>query len=198
MNSTIDYYNTHADEYYQSTVAADLDAARKKFAAYLQPEARIIDVGCGSGRDVLAFRDMGFDAEGIDASEELVWLATERLGITANVADMSDWIADEAYDGTWCCASLMHLNEEDCERFFSNLKHNLRKGGVLYISVKTGIETGTDAAGRYFRDFNEEDIQELINRTAGLRLSELWHTDDTLSRRDFRWLNVIAEKKKTD
>ena len=195
MKSTIDYYNTHADEYYQSTVAADLDAARKKFAAYLQPEARIIDVGCGSGRDVLAFRDMGFNAEGIDASEELVRLATERLGITANVADMSDWIADEAYDGIWCCASLMHLSEEDCEKFFSNLKYNLRRGGVLYISVKTGIETGTDAAGRYLRNFNEEDIRELINKTAGLRLSELWYTDDTLSRRDFRWLNVIAEKE---
>jgi len=34
----------------------------------------------------------------------------------------------------------------------------------------------------------------LINKAAGLRLSELWYTDDTLSRRDFRWLNVIAEK----
>ena len=138
---------------------------------------------------------MGFNAEGIDASEELVRLATERLGITANVADMSDWIADEAYNGIWCCASLMHLNEEDCERFFSNLKYNLRTGGVLYISVKTGIETGTDAAGRYLRNFNEEDIRDLINKAAGLRLSELWYTDDTLSRRDFRWLNVIAEKE---
>ena len=195
MNKTIDFYNNNADQYYQTTITADLDDARKKFAEYLQPEARIIDVGSGSGRDVLAFRDMGFNAEGIDASEELVRLATERLGITANVADMSDWIADEAYDGIWCCASLMHLNEEDCERFFSNLKYNLRTGGVLYISVKTGIETGTDAAGRYFRNFNEEDIRELINKTAGLRLSELWYTDDTLSRRDFRWLNVIAEKE---
>lgn len=195
MNKTIDFYNNNADQYYQSTVAADLDASRKRFAEYFQPGARIIDVGCGSGRDVLAFMDMGINAEGIDASEELVRLATERLGITANVADMSDWIADEAYDGIWCCASLMHLDETDCERFFSNLKYNLRKGGVLYISVKTGIETGTDAAGRYFRNFNEEDIRELINNTAGLRLSELWYTDDTLSRRDFRWLNVIAEKK---
>lgn len=195
MKSTIDYYNTHAEEYYQSTVTADLDAARKKFAEYLKPEARIIDVGCGSGRDVVAFRDMGFNAEGIDASEALVRLATEKLGITANVADMSDWIADEAYDGIWCCASLMHLNEEDYERFFSNLKYNLRTGGALYISVKTGIETGTDAAGRYLRNFNEEDIRDLINKAAGLRLSELWYTDDTLSRRDFRWLNVIAEKE---
>ena len=195
MNKTIDFYNNNADQYYQSTVAADLDAARKKFAEHLQPEARIVDVGCGSGRDVVAFRDMGFSAEGIDASEALVRLATERLGITANVADMSDWIADEAYDGIWCCASLMHLNEEDCERFFSNLKYNLRTGGVLYISVKTGIETGTDAAGRYLRNFNEEDIRDLINKAAGLRLSELWYTDDTLSRRGFRWLNVIAEKE---
>ncbi len=194
MNSTIDYYNSNADDYYQNTIDADLDAARSRFTAYLPTGARIIDMGCGSGRDVLAFRSLGFKAAGLDASEDMVQMAKEHLEIPVIAADMSTWIADEPYDGIWCCASLMHLGDDDCRRFFSNLRCNLKPGGVLYISVKSGIETGMDAAGRYMKNFTEEDVQELADMAEGLRISELWYTDDTLSRRDFKWLNVIMSK----
>jgi 2-polyprenyl-3-methyl-5-hydroxy-6-metoxy-1,4-benzoquinol methylase len=194
MNGTIDYYNSHANEYYRTTVDADLDAGRKKFAAYLPAGARVIDMGCGSGRDVLAFREMGLDAAGLDASEELVRLAKERLGIPVFKADLSCWTADEPYDGIWCCAALMHLEETDCRRFFANLKYNLKPGGALYISVKSGIETGMDSAGRYMRNFTEEDIYELAGSVEGLEITELWYSADTLSRNDFRWLNIIAVK----
>lgn len=194
MSSTIDYYNSHADEYYRTTVDADLDSARRRFAEYLQIDARVIDMGCGSGRDVLAFRNMGFNAVGLDASEGLAQLAEEKLAIPVITADMSSWITDEPYDGIWCCASLMHLDEEDCKSFFSNLKYNLKLGGVLYISVKSGIETGIDATGRYMKNFTEEDIQKLVDNACALRVAELWYTEDTLSRKDFRWLNVIITK----
>ena len=107
---------------------------------------------------------------------------------------MSSWIAGEPYDGIWCCASLMHLDDEACRRFFVNLNHNLKPDGVLYISVKSGIETGTDEAGRYLRDFTEEDIRDLTGTVTGLQIRELWYTEDTLKRNDFKWLNAIAVK----
>lgn len=194
MNSTIDYYNNHAEPYYRTTINADLGEARRRFAAYLADKATVIDVGCGSGRDVLEFRNMGFDAIGLDASEELVELARKRLGIPIICTDMSRWIADEPFDGIWCCASLMHLNETDCEKFFANLEYNLKSGGVIYISVKSGVETGLDDSGRYIRNFTEEDIREIANSVEGLRIVELWHTRDTLSRKGFKWLNVIFIK----
>ena len=192
MNKTIDYYNQNADSYYRTTVGTDLDATRKRFAKYLPTEARVIDIGCGSGRDVLAFSDMGFDAAGLDASEELVGLAKERLGVKAFAADMSTWIASEPYDGIWCCASVMHLDDEECKRFFENLQYNLKPKGAIYISVKSGIETGEDAAGRYLMDFTREDIEGLVNAVRGLRIREFWYTEDTLKRRDFKWMNIIA------
>ena len=193
MSITMDYYNNNADQYYWTTVGVDLDATRKRFASYLPAEASIIDMGCGSGRDVLAFCDMGYNAIGLDASEELVSLARERLGIKAYVGDMSYWLAEEPFDGIWCCASLMHLDDAACRRFFLNLNNNLKPGGVLYISVKSGIETGIDKEGRYLRDFSEEEMLELIESVKGLHLKELWYTEDALSRRNFRWLNVIAK-----
>lgn len=65
---------------------------------------------------------------------------------------MEDWIAGEPFDGIWCCASLLHLTEEHCDCFLTNLKHNLKSGGVIFISVKTGIETGCDERIRTFRE----------------------------------------------
>ena len=195
MNRTIDYYNDNADRYYQTTISADLDSARNRFAAYLPPAATVIDIGCGSGRDVRAFCDMGFKATGLDASEKLVRLATERVGIKVINADMSSWIAEEPYDGIWCCASLMHLDDEECRRFFANLDHNLKPCGVLYISVKSGIETGVDEAGRYLRNFTEEEMRKLTGTVPGLQIRELWYTQDTLKRNDFRWLNIIAVRE---
>lgn len=121
MKGTIEYYDNNADWYYWTTVGVDMDAMRKKFASYLPSEARVVDMGCGSGRDVMAFSDMGHDAVGLDASKELLKLAEERLGIKTIFADMVRWKASEPYDGIWCCASLIHLNSAEKEMFFKIL-----------------------------------------------------------------------------
>ena len=188
---TIDYYNNNADRYYWETVAVDLDKMRIKFASYLPAESRVIDLGCGSGRDVMAFGYMGHDAAGLDASAELVKLARERLEVKASVGDMSSWIASEPYDGIWCCASLIHLNDKEKDRFFRNLPRNLKKGGVIYISVKDGIETGVDEDGRYYSNCSEAELKEYL-AGAGCEILETVATEDAMGRRSFRWLNVFA------
>ncbi len=171
-----------------------MDATRKKFASYLPSEAHVLDMGCGSGRDVMSFRDMGHKALGIDAAEELVRLAKERLEVKAVVGDMSSWAAPEPCDGVWCCASLYHLDDEECEEFFTNLNGNLEHGGVLYFSVKTGIETGVDEDGRYFRNFTEDDISRLIGLTEGLKIADQWETYDSGHSEGAKWLNILAVK----
>ena len=195
MNSTIDYYNRHAEEYCRTTAGADLSGAIQRFAACLAPGARVLDMGCGSGRDVMTFSEMGFETAGLDASEELVKLARARLGDRIFAADISEWTADEPFDGIWCCASLMHLTETECGRFFANLKSNLKPGGALYISVKSGIETGPDASGRYMRNFTEDEIRDLVRASGMLGIRELWYTEDSLSRTGFRWLNAIIKRE---
>ena len=49
--STIDYYDQNAQEYYERTVDADLAEIREYFLGFLRRDARILDFGCGSGRD---------------------------------------------------------------------------------------------------------------------------------------------------
>ncbi len=193
MKGTIDYYNNNADWYYWTTVALDVDALRKKFASYLPAEASVIDMGCGSGRDTMAFRDMGHRAIGLDASEELVKLAMERLEIKAVVGDMSTWTATEPFDGVWCCASLVHLDDKEKARFFRNLRFNLKAGGVIYISVKEGIGTGVDDKGVYWSNCTLEELTDYLEK-AGCEIREVKITEDAAGRSDTKWLNVFAVK----
>ena len=156
-------------------------------------DVRIIDVGCGSGRDAAAFREMGYEVRGLDASEELARVAAERFGIDVDVCDMASWVAEEPFDGVWCCASLLHLDDDGVERFFQNLTGNVTDGGAVFVSVKTGIETGYDDKGRFMRNFTEDEICGLMEE-AGFTVKEVWYTDDGLGRSDVKWVNVIALK----
>lgn len=191
--ATIDYYNRNAESYYWSTVAVDLDAIRKQFASYLPSEARVIDMGCGSGRDVMAFDNMGHNAIGLDASEELLKIAKERLEINAVTGDMIQWKAREPYDGIWACASLIHLTDTERKKFFDNLEFNLKKGGVIFISVREGIHTGVDPEGRYMNDCSEAELRAALE-AAGCEILDVRRTSDAMERSSVHWLNVYARK----
>ena len=67
-------------------------------------------------------------------------------------------------------------------------------GGVVFISVKTGIETGIDSNGRFMRNFDEDELCGLLG-DAGFEVKEVWKTEDGLGRDDVVWLNVIAYKR---
>lgn len=79
--ATIDFYNSHAKTYFDSTVDADMSKCYERFLKYLMPGDNIIDVGAGSGRDIRYFLDCGYKVEGIDASSELCKLASEYTGV---------------------------------------------------------------------------------------------------------------------
>lgn len=195
MNSTIDYYNNNAEEYYEQTVNVCFQELYYRFLKYIPKGGRIMDAGCGSGRDAAAFCRLGYRAEGIDASEKLADLARKNHGISVSVCSIEDWTAAEPFDGIWCCAVLLHLTDRQITRFFANLRYNLRPGGALFISVKTGIETGYDDKGRYMRNFTEADIRNFIEKANisgnGPEIKKIWYTEDSTGR-DVRWMNIIA------
>lgn len=63
---TIDYYNQYADEFAQATLQVDRESLYQPFLAELPDSARILDVGCGAGRDTLAFKMKGYEVDVIE------------------------------------------------------------------------------------------------------------------------------------
>ena len=73
---TLNYYNAHAQEFVQGTVAVDFSITQDRFLAQLEKGASILDFGCGSGRDTKYFLERGYAVEATDGSAELCKLAS--------------------------------------------------------------------------------------------------------------------------
>ena len=86
---------------------------------------RILDAGCGSGRDSLAFMNMGYDVDAFDASIEMVKLARTLTGIKVSLNLFENFICKHKYDGIWCCASLLHVPYSDLSQTIATLKQSL-------------------------------------------------------------------------
>lgn len=194
-NKTIDYYNSNADQYFSNTVNVDMSECCDRFLKYVVPGGRIIDIGAGSGRDIKYFKDRGYVVEGIDASEKMCRLAADYSDADVSCERIQDWHPKEKYDGIWANASLLHLLFSEIEEFIYRASEYLKPNGVFYISVKKGIQTRCDNNGRFFTDFTEEKVQQIVAKSTALEIIDTWITADGLGRKEAKWLNVIIQKR---
>lgn len=187
---SLNYYRQHAQAFFDGTVGVDMAALYAPFTARLKPGARVLDAGCGSGRDSKAFVAMGYQVEAFDASAELVKLASAHAGIDVQQMTFNDVNAVQIYDGIWCCASLLHVTLAELPGVMQRLAVTLKPGGVWYVSFKYG-DNEREKDGRQFTDMNEAGLQALIAALPGISVASLWTTQDVRPERDERWLNAV-------
>ncbi|MCP2230635.1 class I SAM-dependent methyltransferase [Erwinia aphidicola] len=195
MNS--DYYQLHAQRFFSETVDVDMSELYRPFVAHLKPGARILDAGCGSGRDAKAFREMGYDVEAFDASAELVELARQHTGLPVKQMRFEDVTEVERYDGIWCCASLLHVPLAELPGVMTQLAKALKPGGVWYLSFKYGSGE-REKDGRRFTDMDDSGIRILLNLLDCIHLVHNWFTNDHRPVYKQRWSNFILSKKGLD
>ena len=191
---TLQYYAEHAAAFAAGTVDADMSVARERFLCHLPQGARILDFGCGSGRDSRFFLDRGYEVDAVDGSMELCRMASQYTGIEVKQMLFGELDANEVYDGVWACASILHLPKQELAEVLRRIAEALKGEGVLYTSFKYGTFEGI-RGGRHFTDFTEETLREFWQEAFGLRILELWITQDVRpGRAEERWLNVLAER----
>ena len=193
--TTLTYYNTHAKDFVQGTVAVDFHITQDRFLAQLAAGASILDFGCGSGRDTKYFLQHGFAVGATDGSAELCKLASEYTGISVKQMLFDELEAVEKYDGIWACASILHLAWADLVVVMRKMVRAVKDGGVIYTSFKYGQFTG-ERNGRFFTDLNDEVLARLLKDVGGLEVKELWITGDVRpGRGEEKWLNVLLTKR---
>ena len=193
-NDTIAYYNENAAAFVEGTLDADMSYVRDLFLRYVKVGGRILDAGCGSGRDSLSFMDAGYEVDAFDASKEICRLASERLGFTVTCKRFEDLEGEEEYDGIWCCASLLHVRTDDLLDVMNRLRRLLKPEGVIYISFKKG-DTERVKNGRFFHDMTAEECEKLLLDN-GFEILELFESRDVRTDRvEEKWVNAIARKK---
>ena len=193
VSDTIGYYNRHAADFAMQTANLDMEPIYRRFLPYVRNAGRILDAGCGVGRDALAFAERGYDVFAIDASVEMTRLARERLGTRAAVhlMEFQDIQWRNKFDGIWTCASLLHVPAASFAGIAKRLAAALRPEGAWYMSFKVG--TGERVAGgRLFVDHDEETLRLSLEATP-VAIVETWLSVDVRPERsDQQWLNVIV------
>lgn len=194
MNETLAYYNQNADAFIEGTQNADMSEQYRFFLKYLTPGCKLLDLGCGSGRDSAYFSSLGFAVTAVDGSEELCKRVIANYGIDAICISFEDISFTAEFDAVWACASLLHVKKADIPNVFDKVSAALIPGGILYASFKYGSEERV-VNGRFFNDYTENDLDTLLTSDNQLSLLEYWITEDVRPDRcGERWLNFIAKK----
>lgn len=191
---TIAYYNEHAEDFAASTFSVGMESLYQPFLENLSPTARILDLGCGSGRDSLAFKNKGYQVDAMDYSEALVKKATELTGIPVRQQSFYELEDVEIYDGIWACASLLHCERERLPEVIGRMLRSLKPSGVIYMSFKYG-DSDREKDGRYFTDLNEQQAESILQQVVPHTLLKLWLTVDQRPDRQEKWLNLLIQKQ---
>lgn len=191
MSKTIDYYNENAEGYIASTVNVEFQGMQERFLSMVPAGGRILDFGCGSGRDTKYFLEKGYQVTAADGSEEFCRLAGAYTGIPVKRMLFQE-LADVAeYDGIWACSSILHLPYGELKDVMGKMARALKPQGIVYTSFKYGEFEG-ERNGRYFTDMTEERLDGLIKETAVFVLVDEWVTTDVRpGRGDEKWLNIL-------
>ena len=188
-----EYYNTNTQEFFDNTFDVDMTLIYSRFEKYLQKEAKILDAGCGSGRDTKYFLSQGYTVLAIDASKEMVKYASAFTGVHIEQQLFQDIAYQNEFDGIWSCASLLHVPRKDIHIVFNKFIKALKTDAIWYMSFKYG-ENERTKDNRLFNDYTEKSLSELLSQYKQLEMMELWLTDDKRPNRDDKWINILVKK----
>lgn len=188
------YYQAHAQVFIAGTLDVDMSPLYARFMAHLPAGGRLLDAGCGSGRDSLFFRRQGYRVSAIDACAEFVNHTRAYAGVEAHQLRFGELADENTFAGIWASASLLHLPPNELPGVLTRLAKALVPGGVLYASFKYGHFSGL-RNGRWFTDLDEQGLAQLLQQVPGLERLESWQSEDARPERaQERWLNCLLQQ----
>jgi SAM-dependent methyltransferase len=195
QSSTTTYYDGHAAEFCENTASVDVSALYDPFLRELPAGGSILDAGCGSGRDSLAFLKMGYQVLSLDASKEMVAATSKITGQEALMLTFDALDFEGRFDGIWACGSLVHIARRDLNSVLTRFSRALMPNGVIYLSFKHGDSERMEGE-RFFNDLNEMTLHTILGGHGELKPVKIWITEDL---RNYRrgpqhWLNAIIRR----
>jgi len=149
---TLEHYSARAADFWEGTRGHDVT---QNIGALLRnirglPPFRILDLGCGPGRDLAAFRDLGHHAIGLEGAPQFATMAREHSGCEVWLQDfLSLALPPRHFDGIFANASLFHVPRQELPRVLGELHAALKPGGVLFASNPHGNNEEGWNRGRY-------------------------------------------------
>jgi len=194
---TLRHYQENAQSFWEGTrdhdvsqnVAALLDAISGDSGL------KILDFGCGPGRDILHFKNLGHDPIGLDGSEAFCEIARDLTGCEVwqqNFLELD--LPRNFFDGIFANASLFHVPEQEFPRVLQELCCSLKENGIMFSSNPRGDSEGWN--GHRYGFFTElADYKDYLERS-GFRVLNHYYRPVDKPRQQQPWLAVVSQKIK--
>lgn len=188
------FYELRAAEYAEVTRHRPLNVSLREFSARISL-GTVLDLGCGAGYDLDAFRSRGHSAFGLDYAEPLAKIARVKSHCPVLVADMRAVpFQSGVFDGVWASASLLHLPRHDLPVALGEIRRVLKPGGLLFASVKAGRGSRRGEDGRTFTLYRRNSWEaSLASQGFGsIRTANNEGTTNTPVRDPQEWITSVA------
>ena len=179
-------------------MVSDLSA---HFADSFSKGGKILDIGCGSGRDLAVLYKLGFDCYGVDPVIEFVEIAQQihpelKNRIALGKLPELQVPFNGNFDGVLCSAVLMHIDIEQLPATAAAIKSCLKRGGRLLYSVPSKrtdvVESNRDANGRLFIPDQAVRLNSLFSSIGFTEIAS-WTNSDSMGRDSVEWVSVLLE-----
>ncbi len=165
MNS---FYEVNYQQYFDSTINIDPASFLSPLADSLNPGSSILDIGCGSGRDLLWLKEHGFHVTGFEQASRLAALAREHTGCPVIVGDYLQYdFATLNFDAIVMVGALVHQPRLAVLDILKGICRCLQPGGYLLITMKEGHGVFARPDGREFTLWQQDEI-EAVYSSCGL------------------------------
>jgi SAM-dependent methyltransferase len=163
---TLDFYDREAEAYSAQCDRLGPSEQLPRFLASLPVSPKVLDLGCGSGRDAVRMVSAGCELTLTDGSAAMAAQCRKRLGLPVRVLRFEDLDYQSAFDGVWASASLLHAPRAALPDVLRRVYAALKPGGLLMASFKAGGQEKWDKLGRYYNHLDADEAEALF-RAAG-------------------------------
>jgi len=159
-----DFYQRHYFAYHKKTFHIDPSSFLEPFIRYLKPGASILDVGCGSGRDLLWLKERGFRVMGFERSKGLAALAGKHVNCEIIEGDFEIYdFSKLSIDAIIHVGALVHVPHDKMQAVFKHITACLKQSGKALITLKQGEGTQTDEHDRVFYMWHDNDLRMICH-----------------------------------
>ncbi|MSQ62353.1 MAG: class I SAM-dependent methyltransferase [Betaproteobacteria bacterium] len=194
---TLQHYDSRAEDFWQGTRDHDVSQNTTALLKHIEGASpfTILDFGCGPGRDLKVFKDLGHEAVGLEGSARFAAMAREYSGCEVLEQDfLALDLLPSRFDGVFANASLFHVPGRELPRVLRELHASLKPGGVLFSSNPRGTNKEGWNRGRYGAYHDLEAWRGYL-AAAGFDELEHYYRPPGLPREQQPWLASVWRRR---
>ncbi len=193
---TLGHYDRSAEDFWRGTQSHDVSQNRSALLQHIEggPPFTILDFGCGPGRDLKAFADLGHVAVGLEGSARFAEMARAYSGCELLQQDFLKLdLPAGRFDGVFANAALFHVPGQELPRVLRELNATLKPRGVLFSSNPRGNNDEGWNQERYGAYWDLETWRRYLTAAGFVELTH-YYRPAGLPRERQLWLATVCRR----